>query len=145
MESVKRYFWVSDGMAEGGKARDSYVSGADFDRLSAWRDADQKKITDLQNEATAYRNEAEHGRLAFDQVTAENLALQQRLTVQDQREDDLKGLVRELVEYADQLLLQVNDAWSYAGSTGAPQTHKDADYLRALELLNPSAEAESHE
>ncbi|BBP51197.1 hypothetical protein PHLH3_08230 [Pseudomonas sp. St386] len=29
----------------------------------------------------------------FDRVSAENLALQQRLTVQDQREDDLKGLL----------------------------------------------------
>jgi hypothetical protein len=81
----------------------------------------------------------------FDRVSAENLALQQRLTVQDQREDDLKGLVRSLAEYADQLLRQVNEAWSYAGSTGAPESHKDADYLRALELLNPTAEAVSHE
>jgi len=54
MESVKRYFWVSDGMAEGGKARDSYVLGADFDRVSA-----------------------------------ENLALQQRLNAADQRIDEL--------------------------------------------------------
>lgn len=60
MESVKRYFWVSDGMAEGGKARDSYVSGADFDRVSA-----------------------------------ENLALQERLTVQDQRVDELTELLKE--------------------------------------------------
>ncbi|WP_039012596.1 hypothetical protein [Pseudomonas brassicacearum] len=44
MESVKRYFWVSDGMAEGGKARDSYVSGADFDRVTAERDALQLRL-----------------------------------------------------------------------------------------------------
>ena len=30
----------------------------------------------------------------FDRVSAENLALQQRLTVQDQREDDFKLLLR---------------------------------------------------
>jgi len=44
MESVKRYFWVSDGMAEGGKARDSYVSGADFDRVTAERDSLQLRL-----------------------------------------------------------------------------------------------------
>jgi len=34
----------------------------------------------------------------FDRVSAENLALHQRLTVQDQREDDLKGLIKEALD-----------------------------------------------
>lgn len=97
MESVKRYFWVSDGMAEGGKARDSYVSGADFDR-----------------------------------VTAENLALQQRLTVQDQREDDFK-----------QLLQRVLDSSVLSFEMDAPEVLEtlEADICAALK---PTAEAESH-
>jgi predicted nuclease with TOPRIM domain len=37
-------------------------------------------------------------RLDFDRVSAENLALQQRLTVQDQRVDELEGLLERLTK-----------------------------------------------
>jgi hypothetical protein len=50
------------------------------------------------------------------------------------------SLLRGLVEYADGLLSDVNNAWAYAGSTGTPETHKDDDYARAVALLSTSAE-----
>ena len=70
-------------------------------------------------------------------------ALQQRLTVAEQRAADNLKLISGLVEYADNLLADVNNAWIYAGSTGEPETHKDEDYAAALNLL--SATVSSHE
>ena len=69
--------------------------------------------------------------------------LQQRLTVAEQRAADNLKLIIGLVEYADNLLADVNNAWIYAGSTGEPETHKDEDYAAALNLL--SATVSSHE
>ena len=70
-------------------------------------------------------------------------SLQQRLNVAEQRNADNLKLISGLVEYADNLLADVNNAWSYAGSTGEPETHKDEDYAAALNLL--SATVSSHE
>jgi len=50
------------------------------------------------------------------------------------------ALLRGLVEYADGLLSDVNDAWSYAGSTGAKLVHANEDYAKAVALLSTSAE-----
>lgn len=69
--------------------------------------------------------------------------LKQRLTVSEQRAADNLKLISGLVEYADNLLADVNNAWIYAGSTGEPETHKDEDYAAALNLL--SATVSSHE
>lgn len=51
-----------------------------------------------------------------------------------------EALLRGLVEYADGLLSDVNDAWAYAGSTGTPESHKNEDYAKAVTLLSASAE-----
>lgn len=67
----------------------------------------------------------------FDRVQAENRELQARLTVQDQREDDLKGLLQ---------------GWLYLfpkqGVAGGPITTMKE---RTISALNPTAEAASHE
>lgn len=42
-------------------------------------------------------------------------SLQQRLNVAEQRNADNLKLISGLVEYADNLLADVNNAWSYAG------------------------------
>jgi hypothetical protein len=60
----------------------------------------------------------------FDRVSAENLALQQRLTVQDQRVDDLKGLLRRAAAFTHDLMNPIS-------------LRRDIDAA-----LNPTAEAE---
>lgn len=70
----------------------------------------------------------------FDRVAAENRALQQRLTVQDQREDDLKGLIKEALAELQEMKKSVG----FRGYTLA--------LIGLLEAaLNPTAEAASHE
>jgi len=57
-------------------------------------------------------------------------------------------MIAGLVEYADGLLADVNNAWRYAGSTGDPEVHEDQDYAEAVALiaaLNPNPEAASHD
>lgn len=132
---VTRYTAVQLRFATGDLGNAEFIDAKLFDALTLER-----------NSLKAQLDQCQARRRQFAQETTERLnVLDERFDAQDQREDDLKGLVQALVEYADQLLLEVNGAWSYAGSTGAPQTHKDADYLRALELLNHTSEAESHE
>lgn len=73
----------------------------------------------------------------FDRVSAENLALQQRLTVQDQREDDLKDLLRRSRRY-------VEVAWP-DGVHSYRKNSIGGDLLAELDAaLKPIAEAESH-
>jgi hypothetical protein len=76
----------------------------------------------------------------LDRVSAENLALQQRLTVQDQREDDMKSLLRVA-------LLAVEDMEEIHGDNGDTSSARSmrdlADKINAA--LNPTSEAESHE
>lgn len=71
----------------------------------------------------------------LDRMIEAHDALQQRLTAAEQRDADNLKLICGLVEYADNLLVDVNNAWSYAGSTGAPEIHKDEDYAAALTLI----------
>jgi hypothetical protein len=73
----------------------------------------------------------------FDRVSAENLALQQRLTVQDQREDDLKGLLRQAKLAVDDVADNCEDQadWATASSMHALSKRIDA-------VLKPTAEAE---
>lgn len=52
-----------------------------------------------------------------------------------------QALLRGLTEYADELLAEVNIAWSYAGSTGENQTHKDASYSNAVAFLSATAQS----
>ncbi|WP_457967718.1 hypothetical protein M1D68_16155 [Pseudomonas sp. R4-84] len=80
----------------------------------------------------------------FDRVSAENLALQQRLTVQDQRVDELET---ERNKYRDATLrschlvavrtVLLRSALEYVNDDDL------ADEIRAA--LKPTAEAESHE
>lgn len=91
MSEVKHYFWVQDGMSEGGKSLDTYVKSQDFDRVTAelQRQLDHK---DQQRES-----ELRNGQ-AGDRLVGE---LQQRLTAADERVDVLEGLLRNL-----------DDAWN---------------------------------
>jgi hypothetical protein len=70
---------------------------------------------------------------AIREMNDELVDLRARLAERD-------ALLRGLVEYADGLLSDVNNAWAYAGSTGTPETHKDDDYARAVALLSVSEE-----
>ncbi|KHK61179.1 hypothetical protein [Pseudomonas frederiksbergensis] len=63
----------------------------------------------------------------FDRVSAENLALQQRLTVQDQRVDELENLLEHAFG-----AIPSNDGW-------------DQLCAKILAALQPTAEAVSHE
>jgi len=73
------------------------------------------------------------GSADFDRVSAENLALQQRLTVQDQREDDFRGLLQRVI-----------DSSVLSFEMDAPEALEilEADICAALK---PTAEAVSHE
>jgi len=58
----------------------------------------------------------------FDRVSAENLALQQRLTVQDQREDDLKELLVAIrSRYTDSVIAAWIDAALKPTAEAEPQ------------------------
>lgn len=85
----------------------------------------------------------EHAAQVADEMGHQCVTLQQRLTVAEQRDADNPKLISGLVEYADNLLADVNNAWLYAGSTGEPEAHKDEDYAAAINLL--SATVSSHE
>lgn len=73
-------------------------------------------------------------------VSRENKALQQRLTVQDQREDDMKSLLRVA-------LLAVEDMEEVHGDNGDTSSARSmrdlVDKINAA--IKPAAEAESHE
>lgn len=72
----------------------------------------------------------------FDRVTAENLALQQRLTVQDQRVDDLVEAMERIRHHC----------FSFSGEAIGMKAHLVRQMLGiAMKALNPTAEAESHE
>jgi hypothetical protein len=76
----------------------------------------------------------------FDRVAAESLALQQRLTVQDQREDDLKGFLRVALLAAEDM----EDIHGDNGDTSSARSMRDlVDKINAA--LKPTAEAESRE
>lgn len=75
----------------------------------------------------------------FDRVQAENRALQERLTVQDQREDDLKALVPG----AELALRALNVAVSVYDVELADNARLQLRKLIAA--LNPTAEEASHE
>lgn len=66
-------------------------------------------------------------------ATAEELRIERdalRAQVEAMRE-----LLTGVCDYADDLLTDVKRAWSYCGSTGADEVHKDADYLAARAAL----------
>lgn len=67
----------------------------------------------------------------FDRVQAENVALQARLTAQDQRVDELEGPLQGWL-----------DLFPKQGVAGGPITTMKE---RTISALNPSAEAASHE
>lgn len=78
----------------------------------------------------------------FDRVSAENLALQQRLTVQDQRVDELESKLEECIT---EMFLALEDHEVRSAMTVVGRT-------RFLELvkahhaaLKPTAEADSHD
>lgn len=72
-------------------------------------------------------------------------ALSKRLAAAEQRNADHLKLIAGLVEYADNLLSDVNNAWSYAGITGNPETHKDDDYAAAVALIAKPTESGASE
>lgn len=70
---------------------------------------------------------------------------QQSLAAAEQRNADRLKLIAGLVEYADNLLSDVNNAWSYAGSTGNPEARKDDDYAAAVALIAKPTESGASE
>lgn len=74
--------------------------------------------------------------------------LERKLTAVDHRISDHLKLIGGLIEYADNLLSDVNSAWQYAGSTGNPETHRDPDYVAAVAMiaaLNQKSEGGSND
>lgn len=100
------------------KSGGKYVLASDYDR-------DMQALRDDYNEACADAMQVA-GKLQA--LEAERDAL--RAQVEAMRE-----LLAGVCDYADDLLTDVNRAWSYCGSTGADEVHKDADYLAARAAL----------
>lgn len=83
MSEVKHYFWVQDGMSEGGKSLETYVKSPDHDRVTAERDAV------LGREAALLEELAKRPSEIAMSLQAKLDALQQRLTAADERADAL--------------------------------------------------------
>lgn len=121
MSEVKHYFWVQDGMSEGGKSLDTYVKSPDFDRVTAERDAALGRETALIDQLDAalrqvkanwdYAQDKQQRLTAallgvdrlsgtIEKLYEEILDRNQRLTAADERADLLEGLLREVQKSA---------------------------------------------
>lgn len=133
MSEVTRYFTTGT-LISCQATRKLYSHATDYVRASDY-DAAQSQLAALREEL-AQR----------DSFEKERDDLQQRLADAERRNEDQLKLIGGLVEYANNLLIDVNNAWSYAGSTGNPEVHKDQDYAEAVALiaaLNKPEEAKS--
>ena len=148
MSEVKKYHVGDSGLIEGeALGRITVYLAADYDRLIdvylAAGDRAQALATRIHHLEQSEKQAQETVTLALStgaRVALERDALQQRLTVQDQREDDLKELLRVA-------LLAVEDLEEIHGDNGDTSSARAlrnwADKINAA--LNPAAEAESHE
>ena len=88
MTEVKRYHLTETGLVEGESlGRLSVVLAADFDRVTAERDAALGQLKEKREE--------------FNKLGDRYDALQQRLTAADERADVLEGLLREAAKDDD--------------------------------------------
>lgn len=123
MESVTR-FWSHEAQ------NIRCVREADFDRVSAENLALKEELERQKRYVEINANSAHGKHLEGQRYRDERDALQQRLTVQDQLVDDLKGLLRRAKPYIP---------WSNFGTVPYQWN------LEVQDALNHTAEAESHE
>lgn len=143
MSEVKRYRFVDANGYPATRVLDN-VNGARYVAEQCF-DAVQAQLAALREELTAEKTGAQgiYQQLEICQKQRDNL--QQRLTAAEQRNAEQLKLIAGLVQYADNLLGDVNNAWSYAGSTGNPETHKDDDYAAAVALIAKPTESGASE
>jgi septal ring factor EnvC (AmiA/AmiB activator) len=104
-------------------------------QLCEWQSKQADQVAALREELAEVKSQsAEYGR-AFNAQCRKTDSLSKSLTAAEQRNEDQLKIIAGLVEYANNLLANVNNAWSYAGSTGNPETHKDDDYAAAVALI----------
>ena len=84
MSEVKHYFWVQDGMSEGGKSLDTYVKSPVFDRVTA-------ELVSANSDKEAYAQNAIDLRKRVDALQALLTAADERA---DERADVLEGWLR---------------------------------------------------
>lgn len=102
-------------------------------------------MTTAQSELAALREDLANCRESHESMRSDLTATEQRLADAERRNADQLKLIAGLVEYADNLLTDANNAWSYAGNTGNPETHKDDDYAAAVGLLAKPTESGASE
>lgn len=115
---------------------DTDGNGDSLEPLYRANHADAGEVERLRDRNESLEYQASHNSEVAISAANQVSALRAQLAERD-------ALLRGLVEYADGLLSDVNNAWAYAGSTGAKEVHKDDDYAKAVALLSTTAKPET--